>query len=379
MNKSLRIFILITILAVLIILGIWITPRILALYYELKGGQLMDLALSSEDFVIQEAIACSLIAVEDESAQTMATQAISHLQTALSYNPNLDQANLLLGRAYCLTGQPVKAVQAYLTYTRLRPENPLGHLELGLAYEAACRQKEDGSINNGSKGDSYTLCQDLQVQDQILEEWKKAGITPNQFIAEGKKAFAGQQYENAVHWFQRAAIFGEWIPSPVLFQWSVAAIITGHPIPDMTQESEITIYSLNSEETQIEGENLQWVLEDPNGNLSYGDKLIKIPGGEPSVGIMWWAGKAIAFVEVPEEKIYRIYIRTKDTPPGPIKLQVEKDFTPIDKFVMDKGDMNWQEMETATILSPGVHLIGINFLEDNGDAAIDWIRIQTVK
>jgi tetratricopeptide (TPR) repeat protein len=377
-NKPLRVFVILLILAILAITIIWITPRTLALYAQRKGSQLLNRALSNTDSALQNAFPCALQATRNKDAEALAIQAIPYFQNALSHNPKLEQAYFSLGRAYCLTGEADKAVKAYQDYTRLKPGNPLGHLELGFAYEAECKQKENQKAKGDARMGELVLCEDANEQGLILEEWQKAGFSANQLIDEGKKAFIKEQYEISVEWFKRAAIFGNHIPPSVYFQWGVASIVSGHPSLDAINASSSTIYELKDNLT-IEAENLQWVAEAPDIGLPYGGTLSSLAWGNPNLGNMWWTGSAIAFIHVQEEAIYQITIRAQDTPPGPIKLQVERDFVPIDKLEMDKADFSWHELKTATILSRGVHMIGLNFLEDNGDATIDWISVQADK
>jgi tetratricopeptide (TPR) repeat protein len=115
--------------------GVWLRPRALALYHQVKGGQMLAAALAEASQDDPAAFACTLAPVTDEAAQRQLLRAVGHLRKAVEYDPNLAQAYLLLGRAECLRGEGKEAVEAYEAYTRLRPGNALGHLEAGFGYE----------------------------------------------------------------------------------------------------------------------------------------------------------------------------------------------------------------------------------------------------
>jgi tetratricopeptide (TPR) repeat protein len=61
--------------------------------------------------------------------------ATTHLETALRWNKSNAQAYRLLSRAYLAQEDPVAAAEALTHYTELRPDNPLGHIELAEVYE----------------------------------------------------------------------------------------------------------------------------------------------------------------------------------------------------------------------------------------------------
>jgi len=57
------------------------------------------------------------------------------LQSALRWDARNAQAYRLLGRAYLAQGDLVAAAEALTRFTELRPDNPLGHIELAGVYE----------------------------------------------------------------------------------------------------------------------------------------------------------------------------------------------------------------------------------------------------
>jgi tetratricopeptide (TPR) repeat protein len=70
------------------------------------------------------------------------TRAVAHLEAALHWDAGNAQAYRLLGQAYLAQGDHLAAIEALTTYTDLRPDNPLGHLELAQVCEGLARASE---------------------------------------------------------------------------------------------------------------------------------------------------------------------------------------------------------------------------------------------
>ncbi|MDQ7029096.1 MAG: hypothetical protein Q9O62_04635 [Ardenticatenia bacterium] len=65
----------------------------------------------------------------------LAEQAAARFRAAVETDKANSQAYRWLGRASLLLDDPEAAVLTFSAYARLRPKNPLGWWELGLAYE----------------------------------------------------------------------------------------------------------------------------------------------------------------------------------------------------------------------------------------------------
>jgi tetratricopeptide (TPR) repeat protein len=366
-------FILISIIAIVSL--VWSVSQGLAIYHYILGRQLIDrvLTISESTTVVNY---CNL-QLTDNSSLNQIKLAGNHLEKVLEHRLHHSNTYILLGRTYCMLGQINKAVSSYAAYTQHDPSDSIGHLELGFAYETYCRENERISQESLNNAIGYQFCQDSKKQELIKEEWDKAGALIERFISEGNIAFARQEYYKASQWYERWAFLKSTPTSSMEFQWVVSSILSGSQIPSTKLSDAIIIHNI-SENTIIEAEELQWMKEASRWNLNYGDKLSDHPNNNPEVAVMWWDGAAIALLQVPEQAIYHITIRIQDTPPGPIKIQIERDTIPIDRFILTKGDLIWHELETSTIIPSGLHIIGINYLENNGDAIIDWIRFKKI-
>ena len=110
--------------AALLLFLIPIAPYLVSAYYLEAGGMALDAI---------------------EHSPSKAPIAIAHLQKALEWEPGNAQAYRLLGRAYQVqedkalgskSQRLMVAIEALIHYTELRPDNPLGHIELAQLYEA---------------------------------------------------------------------------------------------------------------------------------------------------------------------------------------------------------------------------------------------------
>jgi hypothetical protein len=91
------------------------------------------------------------------------------------------------------------AMEAYQNYTELRPDNPLGHVELALAYEVGCiHLTSDRTVS--SKGG---LCPTPKFQRKIIEEWRAANVTLSNINNAYIRAFKEKKYNEARGWYYR--------------------------------------------------------------------------------------------------------------------------------------------------------------------------------
>lgn len=165
-------------LVLLVLAVLWLRPRVLALYHQVKGGMILTEVMRTYQQNSLNSLACNLPPLENDSARARLQQAIHHLEAARKYNASSSQTYLLLGRVECLLGEPEQAVEAYQNFTRMRPLNPLGHLELSFAL-AASRKEELAGI-----------------------ELKKAGLSSQSFIEQGNLLRLRSQFNEALWWYE---------------------------------------------------------------------------------------------------------------------------------------------------------------------------------
>jgi tetratricopeptide (TPR) repeat protein len=347
------VFLFLTILAVIIL-----RPRVLALYHQVKGGVIVTKVMLTYLKSNPNALACELDPIEDNLARTQLQQAISHLEAARKHDPKLAQTYLLLGRAYCLMGEAENAISSYRAYLQLRPKNPLGHLEFGLAYT-------------------------LIGQRMSVIDWQAAGISPEQILAQAEQEFGKKDYMIAANHYRLSSNIKE-LPFASYLRWVIAATISKQELPESALQR-LPIFSIDdSENTKIEGEYFRWLRENEPYHLKYGDRLLDHPGADQTIGIMWWSGDAVAIIQTPISGNYTVTIRARNTFPPPIQMYLTVDQEPSFPFEMNLGDNSWQEFKTEVALDAGFHVIGFRYLNNgavNGkdrDAVMDWIEFTKI-
>jgi tetratricopeptide (TPR) repeat protein len=123
---------------------------------------------------------CVVGGISEARSAKIVIQATEALNLAHKARPSSTQTLLMLGRAYCLSGRLEEAAEVYKAYTELRPDNPLGHLELGFAYQILSK---------------HTLA---------ISEWQKAYITPEHFINIGNQKRLEGNIQLARIWYERS-------------------------------------------------------------------------------------------------------------------------------------------------------------------------------
>ena len=121
--------------AILVSLIVLATPQILSIHYLNLGGRWLQYATNSAPQMKSVGVLCAMNANFDSSRQEMVDQAISDLNIAITYNRKNQYIHLLLGRAYCLSGDYENAIRSLQYYVDKKSKNPLGHLELGYAFK----------------------------------------------------------------------------------------------------------------------------------------------------------------------------------------------------------------------------------------------------
>jgi tetratricopeptide (TPR) repeat protein len=109
--------------------------RLVALYYQEQGARALARALLAEGRAGEGGLWLEPEPLTRPDAQALAAQALERFQAAIAADPANFQAHRWLGRAALLLDRPGDAVAAFSAAVRLRPDNPLGWWELGLAYD----------------------------------------------------------------------------------------------------------------------------------------------------------------------------------------------------------------------------------------------------
>jgi hypothetical protein len=275
---------------------------------------------------------------------------------------------LELGKAYCLLGDFPKAVGAYRRYVDLRPKNPLGHLNAGNALLAAC-QSDSSSVLAASN----TTCGTPQYINTVSNEFSLAGVGADQFLRQANASFDAGEFRLADLFFSGAGLTNSDLSAEGRFSWRLARLVDGMSNNEKADPT-IKVY-LISDQIQINARDQTWTNGTPVGGSS-------VEGS--GAATLFWNGAIFAPVNVAQAGQYRLTVKVKNSPPPPIRIQVERNFSSQAVLEFTRGDSSWQELGTDILLSSGIQLIGIRFLNDevvNGvdrNAVIDWIRVERI-
>jgi len=125
---------------ILIMIVFWSTPRLLALYFLVKGSRILTNAEQLSGYSPANSFPCETQPFQNKAALKDVNQALLALESSVNFHPHNSYAYLLMGHIWCYLGIPENAIQYYSKYTTLHPKNPLGHIELAIAYEQVWQQ-----------------------------------------------------------------------------------------------------------------------------------------------------------------------------------------------------------------------------------------------
>ncbi len=374
-------------LIILLIIGLVVLPKpVLAMYDQIRAGKVITQVIDSQAGFF----ACEIpFSISSDNLDQL-LKAVNHLKQSIQYEPGYSQSYLSLGQAYCLLDQYDRAVEALKVYIKLRPNNPLGHLELGFAEYMLCSNEGYLQGNNSqstiSPMDIY-LCRNKDRVQQIQSEWHRYGIDTSQFLTKARSYFANKQYSDAHIWYQRALKYDllstEELGISDQYKLAVSAVLNESELPRFLITT-IPIVEINSP-TTIMANQLHWFSEIPNWKVNYGDSIPIKTIDQHIAGILYWSGVVGVFISVPQDGTYQISIQVQNTLPAPVSLQVEDGFDALTNFEVNLGDQTWQVYQISAHLKQGIHLLDVNYLNDevinnvDRNAILDWIKIERIK
>ena len=125
---------LVTAILALLVISVWIIPKLSSLVFQVIGGRDLKYALSHLPSHLSDGLACGLSLVNDVDASRILESAEKNLRRSVRIDDNNSHSYLLLGKVNCFQENYDEAIISLQKFTNLRPDNPVGHLELGFAY-----------------------------------------------------------------------------------------------------------------------------------------------------------------------------------------------------------------------------------------------------
>ena len=359
-------------------------PRLLSTYYLNLGGVKLAKTIRSLPEIPAGEFSCAYNIYQHNANQEEIDRSILDLSKALSYDPNNVYISLLLGRAYCMGNEYDKAVQSLRSFIESHPNNPLGYLELGFAMNATCNYEQDNKLSAGKSDKPISRCTLDTINKSYNKTLARLGINSDQIYSAADHAFVSADYTQANKWYSIASILDPHDEkssiSPEAFKWSISAAFSGNSLPNQFRKI-IQIHYLNKE-VLIQAEEMRWLRSIPEWDIDYGTLVASYPRDDDRISIMNWGGKIGAFLNVDRSDEYLVSVRMQNMPPAPIKILIEDNFIPLHQVETSLEDQSLQEFNFPAILNSGLHLITINFLNNNNergidrDAYVDWIHIQ---
>jgi len=353
----------------IIVFGWWLYPQVMGLYFQVRGGRLLGEAIQIAPDIDPDNILCAVDPSKDEVTRGLALEATDLLKRAIEYDPSLSQAHLQLGDAFCLLGDPENAVEPYLTFVRLRPENPLGHLKLGIAYATPCY-----SLSKYQSGYPLQPKCDEELLERITSELKQANIDPAHYLNYADDEYKQQRWGEAFLFYALEENVNQPLSSEARFRRDIIEITNKKKQEIQIDSKSLLSIQLLTNRLTIEANSLQGSFDST--------PLSQNPGGDPSIGIMWWNGDAITGVQVLDGGEYELTLLAQNIPPIPIQFQLLVDFKPVVTFELSRGDMSWQEFSTIIVLEAGIHTIGVRYLNNDLVDGLDrnlymkWLKIN---
>jgi hypothetical protein len=281
-----------------------------------------------------------------------------------------------LGRVNCVLGKYENAQDWYDAFSDLRPNNPIGQLErrsaslaleiskLPLKKDITCLIDDTaGGTNNRALTVLLDKIQNTRFESSVLER-----------IA--YKFFFQKEYQAASCVYQLIDTLNLKTAPNSQFMWYLASELSRPSSPD--DSSEIPLVYLLQDTMLIEARNLRWV----NPLNVLGQSLAQTQSPNSVSGVMWWTGSAVALINVVNPGMFQVTTRAQNSSPAPIELQLEYNFEPVENFLLNKGDLSWDEFYKELYLKEGLNLIGIRYLNDgkvnelDRNAYIQWIKLE---
>lgn len=182
---------------VLIIVGaiVWTPLRVLSL--QAQAGRRIDATIETHAEAVSHFLACQMPLLTDLPADEGLSEAVALLERARGHRPFQAHTHYLLGRAYCLAGDPFRAIDALNAFIQARPKSPKGRMEAAYAHLTLAFSEKEA----------------LREEDRVFHEQQAAqllqaaGYGFEYFLGQGQRAFKEEAYPSAWLFYRTAAIF----------------------------------------------------------------------------------------------------------------------------------------------------------------------------
>ncbi len=203
------------------------------------------------------------------------------------------------------------------------------------------------------------------VQNRLwVEEWKRAGVSDEQFLANAKLSFAQKEYEQAEEW-ARLGIKTQPFDTNLVDQCKLcnsdsnqynsaqyAMAMISQSDPNWLEEKIFVTGTLT-----LSGD--QFPVTDPHSLTETGKMF-----GQDHVLAMYSNAQATAEILVLCSGQYSLTVQVLNVSPPPVLIQVIINNSVLFLFSFDQGDDTWTKQDASVELAAGLHNITISFIND---------------
>lgn len=302
------------------------------------------------------------LAVHDEVNPERVQSAFDRLDRA-SLAPH-DSRVYFLGLGSELLENTEKSIDYYLLYTRHHPEDLRGRLRLLNIYQTQCQDPTVRSAN------ASTACSTLLAQ--------VCNLSNNVVGNEARRAVNERRFADAWAWYLCIDESDQPFPASDHFLRTIAGMMVGNSTLPATVKDKATLSLFDLPDTsaplRIDGGALQWLESDPYWGYDYGMTLATFSPEPGKGGVMWWDGVAVVALResAAQERRYELRVRTRHSSSMPGELKITHNFQEIEAYSLDE---QWRELSMSLTLRPGYNILGVEYVEDSGDALIEWIEL----
>lgn len=318
-------------LAGALLVGIWLLMR-------------PSLALNAASRALEQALA------PDANPQAL-TAAVTRLEQLAATYPSEPLLYRRLAKGYTALERPEAALKALEQAYRIDPTSLLVQRELALVHA------------------------NLGTTDHAL--WRALGFDAATLLAIGDQHLRVGSPE-ALIWYRTVA--GLEPTFDLTTRLSFAAALAGETDPTFYPPE--LVHSLEGARLEIHGTELRWLADRPQYAMLLG---MPLRPNRDAVAKIWWSDHVGLLVRVNESGLYRISMQSRHALPPPINMALGVNGQQLQRFSFQRGDASAETVAVVTRLEPGVHLIGVWFLNDalvngvNRDAEVDWVAVEQVQ
>ncbi|RMG47442.1 hypothetical protein [Chloroflexus sp.] len=282
-----------------------------------------------------------------------------------------------LAQAYLAVGNEEEAIKSLLIARNLSPESIIIQRELGLAYILAGQPRVGlrilSNISNSPESLSGLIESILEEQidkgnyELVYSLLEALDIAFNDAEQTANKAIEQGDGRKAFYWLLAAQILDPELKRTLSLRKVAAIYMSDIERKNITEEDmlEIPIHrQLSGNRVSINGGDLLWMRDVKEWGVSFGSPA-STRSSEPDVGVMWWNGRVVAFVEIVKEGQYRLRLQIKQSTPPPIVVDVFINQNKLFRINLSRGDNTWAYVDSLVHLSLGVHMISIAFVNND--------------